>query len=410
MLDAPSNILFRQSVNAIAIALLALSLAACKPKNEAPGGHGGMGAMPPPEVATVTVQPQTVPVKLEYTGQIVGVRDIEVRARVTGILLKRNYVEGSPVKAGQSLFTIDPAPFQAALARAEADMASAEARLAKAARDSARLKPLIEAHAISQKDFDDALSAEQIAAAEVQSAKTRITDARLNVSYTRVEAPISGIAGRVQVTEGSLISGPDVLLTTVTQVAPIYASFGVSDNERLKLDNDAKSGRLVLPKDGMFDVTVKLADGSTYAKQGKMNFSDFRISTTTGTSDARAELPNPDGALRPGQFVRVALTGAQRVDAILVPQRAVLEGPQGKFVFVANAESKVEIHPVEVGDWTGDSWVINKGLQAGDRVIVDGVVKIGPGAPVKTVDANAPKTASVTTPEAGKAQTGKAQK
>jgi membrane fusion protein (multidrug efflux system) len=141
-----------------------------------------------------------------------------------------------------------------------------------------------------------------------------------------------------------------------------------------------------------------------------MNFSDFRISTTTGTSDARAELPNPDGALRPGQFVRVALTGAQRVDAILVPQRAVLEGPQGKFVFVANAESKVEIHPVEVGDWTGDSWVINKGLQAGDRVIVDGVVKIGPGAPVKTVDANAPKTASVTTPEAGKAQTGKAQK
>jgi len=371
--------------------MLALSLAACKPNSEQLVGHGGMAAKPPTEVTTVTVQPQTVPVTLEYTGQIAGVRDIEVRARVTGILLKRNYVEGAPVKVGQSLFSIDPAPFQAALARAEADLASAEARMVKAERDSARLKPLIEAHAIAQRDYDDALSAEQIAATDVKSIRTRVTDARLNLSYTRVEAPISGIAGRVQVTEGSLISGPDVLLTTVTQMDPIYASFGVSDNERLKLDSDAAAGRLVLPRDGMFDVAVKLADGSTYARAGKMNFSDIRINTTTGTSEARAQLPNPEGMLRPGQFVRATLTGAQRVNAMLVPQRAVLEGPQGKFVFVANAENKVEIHPVEVGEWSGDSWVINKGLQAGERVIVDGVVKIGPGALVKVVEANAAK-------------------
>ena len=381
----------RQALCATAAILLMVGLAACKPKSEAPGGHAGMESMPPPEVAVVTVQPQTVPVTLEYTGQITGVRDIEVRARVTGILLQRNYTEGSPVKAGQSMFSIDPAPFQAALARAVADLASADARWAKAARDSARLKPLIEAHAIAQKDYDDAVSAEQIATAEVKSIKTRVTDARLNLSYTRVEAPISGIAGRMQATEGSLVSGPDVLLTTITQMDPIYASFGVSDNERLRLNSDAEAGRLVLPKDGMFDVTVKLADGSIYAKQGKMNFSDFRISTATGTSEARAELPNPLGELRPGQFVRVALTGAQRVNAFLVPQRAVLEGPQGKFVFVADAGNKVEIHPVEVGEWTGESWVINKGLQAGDRLIVDGVIKIGPGATVKVVDANALK-------------------
>ncbi len=386
-----SGIIAKRAFIAIA---LAGSLAACKGKQEAAGGPHGMGNMPPPEVAASTVQPQTVPVTLEYTGQITGVRDIEVRARVTGILLKRNYAEGSPVKAGQSMFTIDPAPYQAALARAEADLASAEARQAQAERDAARLKPLIEAHAIAQKDYDDAVSAVQIAAAEVKSYKARVTDARLNLSYTRVDAPISGIASRMQVNEGSLVSGPDVLLTTITQMDPIYASFGISDNERLRLDKDVKEGRLQLPQGEKFDVAVKLADGSTYSKQGKMNFSDIRISTATGTSESRAELPNPEGLLRPGQFVRVVLSGAKRVNAILVPQRAVLEGPQGKFVFVANAQNKVEIHPVEVGEWAGENWAINKGLQPGDRVIVDGVVKIGPGATVKVTDLNAAKAAA----------------
>lgn len=391
------NISRRETLQVIAVALLAVGLAACKAKSDSAGAHpGGMGGKPVAEVAALTVQPQTVPVTLEYTGQIAGVRDIEVRARVTGILIKRNYVEGARVKAGQSMFTIDPAPFQAALARADADLASAEARQAKAERDSARLKPLIEAHAIAQKDYDDAVSAMQIAAADVKSFRTRVTEARLNLSYTRVEAPISGIAGRLQATEGSLVSGPNVLLTTVTQLDPIYASFGISDNERLRLDSDAAAGRLALPKDGKFDVAVKLADGSTYDKQGKMNFSDIRISTATGTSEARAELPNSRGLLRPGQFVRVALTGAKRTNAILVPQRAVLEGPQGKFVFVAGKDDKAEIHPVEVGEWSGESWVINKGLQAGDRVIVDGVIKIGPGAPVKVVDVNAQQTPPTT--------------
>jgi len=376
---------------AIALALLTTGLAGCKAKSDT--GAAGM-QHPAAEVAALTVQPQTVPVTFEYTGQVAGIRDAEVRARVTGILLKRNYTEGAPVKAGQSLFTIDPAPYQAALARAEADLASAEARQAQAERDAARLKPLIEAHAIAQKDYDDAVSAVQIAAADVKSYKARVTDARLNLSYTRVDSPISGIASRIQVTEGTLVSGPDVLLTTVTQMDPIYATFGISDNERLRLDADASAGRLVLPKDGRFNVALKLADGSIYSKQGKMNFSDMRISTATGTSEARAEMPNPTGMLRPGQFVRVMLNGAERVNAILIPQRAVLEGPQGKFVFVANAESKAEIRPVEVGEWAGESWVINKGLQAGDRVIVDGVVKIGPGAPVKVANLSAQPTSA----------------
>lgn len=366
---------------ALLLLMLTAALTACKSKDDAP--QGGMPAMPPAQVAYVEVNPQTVPVSLEYTGQIAGVRDAEVRARVTGVLQRRNYVEGATVKAGQSLFTIDPAPYQAALAKAEAEQAGAEARYAQAVRDVTRLKPLIEAKAISQKDYDDALSAEQIAAADVKAAAARVTDARLNVSYTRVEAPISGVTGRIQVTEGAMISGPDVLLTTITQTSPIYAIAAVSDNDRLRLDSDMAAGRLELPKDGRFDVSVKLTDGSLYPHNGKVNFSDIRLNPATGTSEVRAELPNPGNVLRPGQFVRVILNGAKRINALLVPQRAVLEGPQGKFVYVVDAQGKAQISPVEVGDWSGDLWVISNGLKAGDKVIVDGVIKIGPGAPVK---------------------------
>lgn len=377
----------RNKTKLLILFLAVASLTACKPKSEAP--QGGMPAMPPPQVAVVEITPQSVPVSMEYTGQISGIRDAEVRARVNGVLLRRNYVEGAAVKAGQSLFTIDPAPYQAALARAEADLAGAEARHAQAVRDMGRLKPLIEARAISQKEYDDALSVEQIAAAEVKSAAARVTDARLNVGYTRVEAPISGVTGRIQVTEGALVSGPDVLLTTITQTSPIYASAAVSDNDRLRLNHDVEAGRLELPKDGRFDVSVKLTDGSLYPHNGKVNFSDIRLNPATGTSEVRAELVNPDNVLRPGQFVRVILNGAKRINALLVPQRAVLEGPQGKFVYVVDAQGKAQISPVEVGDWSGEFWVINSGLKAGDKVIVDGVIKIGPGAPVKAVPLSA---------------------
>ena len=371
------------------IVLFALALVACKPKP--PAGGPGMGGMPPPEVAVVNVQPQTVPLTFEYTGQLAGSREVEVRARVAGILQARHFTEGGLVKAGQSLFTIDPSSFNAASALADADIAAAEARLAQAQRNAARLKPLIEAKAISQKDYDDAASAEQIAAADLKAAKTRLTEARLNLSYTRVESPISGIAGRALKSQGSLVSGPDVLLTTVTQADPIYALFGVSDNEHTKLQRDADAGRVVMPKDSKFDVALRLADGSLYSRQGKMNFSDIRINGNTGTSELRAELPNPGGRLRPGEFVRVVLHGAQRINAIIIPQRAVLDGPQGKFVYILDAQSKAAIRQVEVGDWAGEAWVINSGLKAGDKVIVDGVMKIGPGAPVKLADPNAPK-------------------
>ncbi len=371
---------FRSRSVLASIIVSSLFLAACGKAPES--GHGGMFGGPVP-VAAVTVQEETLPISFEYAAQTLGSREVEVRARVTGILQKRNFVEGSKVKAGQSLFTIDPAPFEAAVARSEADVAAAEARYEQAEREAARLVPLVQSKAISQKEYDDALSSRSITRADVLAARARLREAKLNLEWTRVESPLTGISSRSLKSEGSLVSGPDVLLTTVTQIDPIQVIFGIPDNERLRLRQDADAKRLQWPKDGKFKVTVKLSDGSEYARPGFTDFSDVHVSRDTGTSEARAELPNPDGLLQPGQFVRVALSGASRVGVFRVPQRAVLEGPQGKFVFVVGKESKAEIRPVEAGEWSGGDVVISKGLRSGDQVIVDGVIKLGPGAPVQ---------------------------
>ena len=372
------------------VPLLALAIAACSPSNGSEkkgGGHPGMG-MPAPEVNVSVVQLKTFPVSFEYVGQTTGSREVEVRARVTGILLKRNFEEGAPVKQGQSLFTIDPAPYQAAAARAEADVGAAAARLEQAKRNAARLKPLYAEKAVSQKDYDDAVSAEAIGSADLKAARARLDEARLNLGYTKVEAPVSGVASRAQRSEGSLVSGPEALLTTVVQVHPIWVMFGIPDNDQSRLQREVQAGRLVLPKDGNFEVALLLPDGSTYGETGKLNFTDVRISPNTGTRESRAEVPNPDGALRPGQFVRVQLRGAEIPNAVSVPQRAVLEGPQGKFVYVVNDKDQAEARPVEAGEWTGsNTWIITSGLKPGERVITDGLMKLGPGAPVRIADA-----------------------
>jgi membrane fusion protein, multidrug efflux system len=359
----------------------ALVVAGCKPA--VPGTPPGF---PPPVVTTMTVEPRDVPVTYEYVAQTAGYREVEIRARVTGILERRNYREGDAVRKGQSLFTIDRAPFEVALARTEADLAVAEARLAQAKRDHARLTPLIEAKAVGQKEYDDAVSAERVAAAEVGSARARVAEAKLNLDWTRVESPISGITSRAAVSEGALISGPQVLLTTVTQTDPMYVILGIPDREHLALKREVDAGRLMLPAGGRFKAQVKRADGSTYGRGGMLNFTDVRVHAQTGTSEARAEFPNPEGALRAGEFVRIILSGAVRPKAVLVPQRAVLESPKGKFVYLVNAEGKAQPQPVEVGEWNGDAWLVYNGLKAGDRVILDNVLKIGPGAPVKIAD------------------------
>ena len=370
-----------------------LALAACGP----PQPQGGMPGFPPAEVTTVAVKPASFPVVFEYAAQTAGSKDAEVRARVTGIVEKRLYREGTPVRAGQPLFLLDARPFEAQLASAEAELARAQAQKTQADRESARLRPLADRRAIGQKEADDAASAAELAAAAVKVAQAKLAEARLNLAYTRVNAPISGLSSRAQQSEGSLANANTTLLTTVSQVDPIWVVFSVSENERLRLDRAMAAGKLALPRGKAFDVTVRLSDGSTLPRSGRIDFTDTRVNPATGTIEMRAELANPDLALKPGQFVRVALRGAERKDALALPQIAVQDGPQGKFVYVAGKDKDgkdvAAVRPVVVGDWVADKganlWVIESGLAPGEQVIVDGVAKLMPGAPIKLVPAGA---------------------
>ena len=369
-----------------ALALAGL-LAACG-QGQPGGGHGGF---PPAPVTAIAVQPRTLPVSWEYVGQTTGSKDVEVRARVTGILEAKLYVEGSAVKAGQPLFTIDPQPLEAQAAAARAEVARAEAQVAQAEREAAQLKPLAERRAVGQKEADDALSAADLARASLTAAQAKFAEVELNLGYTRVVAPVAGLSSRAMKSEGSLVTANDTLLTVISQVDPIWVPFGVSENERLAVDRAVAAGLLELPKDNGFEVTIRLADGSTFPRKGRINFADTRVNPATGTYEMRAEVANRDHALKPGQFVRVTLQGAVRRDAIAVPQVAGLDGPQGKFVYVPGKDKDgrdVALpRPVALGPWVeadgANLWVVESGLKAGERVIVDGVARImAPGSPI----------------------------
>lgn len=374
--------MFRKSSSA----LLVLALAACGQQQPA-GFHG----FPPAHVTLEKVTARDLPVSFEYTGQTIGSKDVEVRARVTGIVEKRAYEEGSAVKAGQLLFLIDPRETEAAVAAARAEVTRAKAAKAQADREAARLKPLAERHAIGQKEADDAQSSAELAAAAIEAAQAKLDSAQLDLGYTRVVAPISGLSSRAQVSEGALVTANQSLLTVISQVDPIWVQFNVAENAQLKLNNAVAAGKLTLPANNAFDVSIRLSDGSEFPRKGRINFADTRINPSTGTYELRAEIPNRDLALKPGQFVRVNLTGAVRKNAITVPQVAVLDGTQGKFVYVAakdkDGKDVAMPKPVVLGDWVDASgknlFVIESGLDAGDEVIVDGIAKIFmPGAPI----------------------------
>lgn len=363
----------------------AMALVAC-----GGGAPGGAPSFPPAEVTVTTVAPATVPVSYELSGRLEGSREVEVRARVSGILLERRYAEGRPVRRGEVLFVIDPAPYQAAVQEAEADLAEQRARLSRAEREARRLEPLLAKRAASQKDFDQAVSDAEEARATLLSAEARVARAKLDLAYTRVEAPISGFTSRAQHSEGSLVGpGADSLLTRISQVQPIWVRFSAADKTILDLRRAVETGRIAAPPTEQLEVELVLADGRVHAERGRVNFSDSLIDVETGAVDLRAELPNADGTLLPGQFVRVRLLGISRPNAILVPQRSVQQGQDGKFVFVVDAAGKAEARPVEVGEWSGSDWVIESGLAAGDRVIVDGAVKVQPGAQVNVATSEA---------------------
>lgn len=385
------------------LALVAV-VAACGPSKQQGGGFHGF---PPAEVTVQAVAPQTFPVTFEYVGQTQGSKDVEVRARVTGIIEKRLFEEGARVKAGQTLFVIDARQYQAQVAAANADVARAQAMKAQADREAARLKPLAERRAIGQKEADDAASAADLAAAAVKSSQAKVSEVSVNLGYTKVIAPISGLTSRAQKSEGSLATANETLLTTISQTNPIWVVFSISENEQLRLNRAVAANQLALPKDNAYEVAVKLSDGSTLPRQGRINFSDTRINPATGTYEMRAEIANPDGMLKPGQFVRVILRGAERQNVIAVPQVAVMDGPQGKFVYVLgkgkDGKDAAVPHPVVVGDWVdanaSNQWVIESGLKAGDQVLINGIAKVMPGGPVKVTPAGA--GAAPGTPPAG---------
>jgi membrane fusion protein (multidrug efflux system) len=376
----------------IAAAAVAL-LAAC-----GPAPQGGFRGFPPAAVTTLVLQPRTFPVSYEYVGQTAGSKEVEVRARVTGILEKRLFAEGAAVKAGQPLFVIDPKPLEAQAAAADAEVARARAQLTQAEREVARLKPLAERRAIGQKEADDAVSNAELARATVKATEARLAEVNLSLGYTRVNAPIGGLSSRANKSEGSLVNANETLLTMIWQVDPIWVPFNVSENDRLKLERAVAAGRLVLPKDNAYDVTVKLSDGSAFPRKGRINFSDTRVNPGTGTFEMRAEIANADGALKPGQFVRVALKGAVRNNAIAVPQIAVQDGPQGKFVYLTGKDKDGKdiaiVRPITLGDWVeadgANLWIVESGLAAGDTVIVDGIAKLQPGGAIALGGANAP--------------------
>jgi membrane fusion protein (multidrug efflux system) len=364
------------AARALALLLPLALVAGCGKEN--PQTASAAAAPPPVAVRTIQVAPQRVPIVFTAVGQTEGAKQVDVRARVSGILQKRLYQEGDAVRAGAPLFQIDRAPFEIALAQAQAVLAQERARGEQASREAARLKPLAEERAISRKEYDDTLSASQLSAAAQQAAAAQIRQAELNLSYTLVTAPVSGITGRAEHSEGTLITtdAAGSLLTTINQVDPIWVRFSVSESDLAKLPG----GRL--NRAAPIDVQLLLPDGSRYPLKGRLNFTATEIDNKLGTLQLRAEFDNPKQQLLPGQFVRVQITAGAHDNVYLVPQTAVIQTEKGFLLFVLDAEGKAQLKPVQMGEWVGSDWTVLSGLAPGDRVIVDNLLKLRPGAAV----------------------------
>ena len=356
-------------------------------------------ARPPTPVSVVEIKPENTPATFEFTGKTASSRQVDINARVEGYLEQIAYTEGSLVKENQLLFQLDPKPFQAALDSAKANLAQQEASLTRARQTLARVKPLAQQNAVSQQDLDNATAGVLTSEAQVQAAQANVKQAQLNLGYTTIRSPLTGLSSSSNYREGALIrsGGSGSQLTSIVQIDPIWVNFGIGENEVLKLRAQQAGGQLKGPGLSKVEVELILADGATYPQKGQITFVDPVVNAQTGTYNIRAVVPNPANQLSPGQFVRVQIKGAFRPNAIMVPQVAVMQGPSGKFVFTVGPDNTAVPKPVQVGDWYGDQWIINAGLEAGDRVVVDGAVRLQPGAPVqiKPVGAPAPEAAKV---------------
>lgn len=344
-------------------------------------------ARPIPEVGVLTVVAQTIPDDPEFIGQAEASRIVEIRSQVTGIIKAFFYREGRDVKKGDRLYQIDPVPFQAAVASARAMVAQAEARVVQATQNLDRVKPLLAEQAVSRKDVDDAVAEDLAAKAALESAKGQMVKAQFDLDNTRIIAPISGLIERTRFYEGRLISAQTDLLTIIHQVDPMYVVGNAPESYLLQRRRELATKKVQRPDLYQLKGRLTFVDGTTYPHEGRLDFASVGLSTETGSRQGRFVFPNHDRVLLPGQFVKIRVTGYTRTGAILVPQRAVQQGPKGSVVYVVGEGDKVEIRNVQGTSWQGTQWLIEEGLRAGERVVVDGMHRIAPGAPVKPVPA-----------------------
>lgn len=384
----------RRATAAFAAGLLAALLAGCGDK-----GPATKAAPPPPEVVVVPARAANVPVVRQFIGTVQAFRSVEIRARVEGILEKRWFTEGTDVKKGQLLYTIDPAQFVERLRDVEGALAQSVAVEANARAKADRLAPLVKEDAISKQDYDDAVAQANAAKAQVDSARANLESAKLNLGYTRVLATEDGRIGATQVPEGRLVGrGEPTLLATIDRINPVYVTFTMSDVDSLLFRKAFEQGRLRTDK-GSNTARIVLPDGTELKDIGRIDFADTQVNPQTGTITLRAVLPNPGRQLLPGMMVTVLLNVGERPDAILIPQQAVVKMPNGQIAWVVNAEGKAERRDLVLGEWYGADWIVEKGLSAGERVVVEGLQRLQPGIAVRV--AAAPAGASAPAPAPG---------
>ncbi len=380
---------------ALRATVMSLTLASCIGLNACHDNKPAETARPPVNVDAIQVSLRDVPVLYEYVGQTESSQQVEIRSRVNGFLDRRVYHEGAFVHEGDVMFLMDPKPFEAQLDAAKAEYAQQKARLDTAQANLNRVRPLVAKNALSQKDLDDTTGQQQAAAAALEQARANVTTAQLNLSYATIKAPVTGLSSFAKRQDGSYIDASNSLLTYVAKLDPMWINFSLSENEMLLLRTEVNNGSLKLPPLGKLEAVIVMADGSIYPQRGRIAFTDASLSSETGTYLIRAEVPNPNGALRPGQFVRITLAGALRTSAIAVPQGAIQQGARGAFVWTVGTDSKAQQRAIESGAWNGSDWIVNAGLHAGDQVILDNTLKLMPGAPVKVNLAPAPESKAI---------------
>lgn len=347
---------------------------------------------PPPEVEVVTVTARTVPDEPEFIGQTQAFRPVEIRPQVTGIIKELFFTEGRNVKKGDKLYLIDPVPFKAAYLNSNAKVAQAQARLIQAQQELARVKPLLEEQAVSQKNVDDAVAEMLSAKAGLQAAQSDVIKAKFDLDNTLIIAPVNGRIGRSHFYEGRLVSAQTTLLTTIDQLDPMYVNVNVPESYLLRRRRELAEHKVERPDIFQLRGVMTFSDGSVYPEEGVLDFSDVSLRPETGTLQGRFTFPNPEGGFSPGQsyfypgqFVRIRIKGYIRTDAILIPQRAVQLGPSGSFVYVIDDQGKAELRPVKATSWHRKDWLIESGLKPGERVVMEGFHRIRPGVQVNAV-------------------------